>query len=299
MIRFPPQKFFDFRKQRSFTIASIVAQVYFYLKPFLNSLNSYAPEEGLLLARYGETIDIGHGDLELDQLAQLTDYLVNRKFEKKHGYVDPIVAREVEREIVLRKIPEDVARGYDIRPVTVLLGEYERCGPVFTQPERNLLYRFHFYLGDRFKTESLAESFYEKRCTEQDIIGICRRLEAVELEWNGMNSIEGVCFYRTAFPGGPLDLEDCENPSKVYPPFALFPKNIMPNERLLLSNGTLVKRMEKDWWHSDYRQLGGTYTAPHFFLSNEKDEFVVADMEYQELFCQETLPEEDVQELTM
>lgn len=91
-----------------------------------------APGEELLLVRYANTISIEHGQPELDQLAQLTQHLMRKGFENSHGHVDPLVAREVEREIVLRQMPEDQADGYDVKPVTRLLAGYESSRPVFT-----------------------------------------------------------------------------------------------------------------------------------------------------------------------
>lgn len=285
MSYFPPQSYYDITQMRSVPIRSIVGQVQFYLKPFLSAMN--APGEELLLARYANTISMEHGQLELDHLAQLTQHLVRRGYEKCHGYVDPLVAREVEREIVLRQMPEDYANGYDVKPATRLLAEYERNGPVFTQPERNLLFRFQYCTGDRYEMGSIARAFCDRSCTEQDIINICQQLERTELEWCGLDSMEGLRFLPTKAPGTPLDLRDSEDPMKQYPPFTLYSPQSLPPGSIVLQNGTLLKRTETGFWHSDHHQIDGTYTAPHFFKRAGKDGFGIADKEYQELFCHE------------
>lgn len=282
---FPAQSYYDISQHRSVPIRSIVGQVQYYLKPILRKMD--APGEELLLARYASTIRIGHGQPELDQLAMLTQHLVKMGYEKRCGHVDPLVAREVEREIVLRQMPEDYAKGHDVRPVTQLLAEYEENGPVFTQPERNLLFRFQFCTGDRFEMADIAHSLHDKRCTRQDLIGICQRLEMTELEWAGRETMEGLRFLPTKPPGTPLDLQDSEDPMKQYSPFTLYPPLGLPPGSVVLQNGTLLKKAEIGWWHSDHCQIDGTYTVPHFFKQAGKEGFEIADAEHQELFCQE------------
>ena len=63
------------------------------------------PNEWLLLCRFADTIGTEHGKRELGELRHLAEYLRRRCFESFHGYVDPISAIEIEREIILRTTP--------------------------------------------------------------------------------------------------------------------------------------------------------------------------------------------------
>ena len=90
-------KFYSLQQQRTVSIASPVGQAQFYLGGVFPWPGR--PEEQLLLCRFANTIDISCGEPELRQLKRLRRHLDNSRFEKKHGHANPLVAREVEREI--------------------------------------------------------------------------------------------------------------------------------------------------------------------------------------------------------
>ena len=153
-------KFYSLQQQRTVSIASPVGQAQFYLGGVFPWPGR--PEETLLLCRFANTIDISCGEPELRQLKRLRRHLDTSRFEKKHGHANPLVAREVEREILQRLSP-DYAVGYDLTPAMRLLAEQERDGPMFTQPERNLLLRVAFDTGDNGWVEEIGRASCRER----------------------------------------------------------------------------------------------------------------------------------------
>lgn len=286
------QAFYDLRQMRSVPIRSIVGQTQFYLGGVLPQVGG--PEERLLLCRYANTIDESCGQLELRQLKRLVQHLELKISERRFGHVDPVVAREVEKEIVLRSEP-DYAAGHDLTPAMRLLDGYERDGPAFTQPERNLLLRAQFCSGDPAWVEKIAQDFMAKQCSRRKVIDICRTLEQAELSWVGLETMDGLTCLPTRAPGFPMDLKNCEDPTTHYPPFARYPALNLPERSVVLLNGTLLRPTQDGWWRSGLRRVDQTFTAPHFYKADEEMGFEIADEEYRFLFQQEQAePEQDM-----
>lgn len=287
------QSYYDPYQMRTVPIRSIVGQTQFYLSGVL--ARRRAPEENLLLCRYANTIDESCGQFELRQLKRLVEHLNLKRFEQRSGYVDPVLAREVEKEIVLRSEP-DYAEGHDLTPAMRLLEEYEREGPAFTQPERNLLLRAQFCSGNMNWVEGIAQDFREKQCSRRKIIDICQTLEQAELSWVGLDTMDGLSYLPTYPPGFNMDLRNCEDPMKHYPPFAHYPHLHMPKGSCVLLNGTLLRPAQDGWWRSGIKRVDQTFTAPHFYKADGQQGFEIADEEYRFLFQQRTAePRQDIQ----
>ena len=276
-------KFYSLQQQRTVSIASPVGQAQFYLGGVFPWPGR--PEETLLLCRFANTIDISCGEPELRQLKRLRRHLDTSRFEKKHGHANPLVAREVEREILQRLSP-DYAVGYDLTPAMRLLAEQERDGPMFTQPERNLLLRVAFDTGDNGWVEDIAQQFREKTCSRSRLVDICRRLEQVELSWLDMDTMHGLSYLSTKHPGFSMDLQGCEDPMKHYPPFARYPSVHVPPWGAVLQNGTMLFQTQEAWWRSGIRKVDQTFTAPHFY-KRDGMRYQIADQEHRMLFQQQ------------
>ena len=287
------QSYYDLYQMRTVPIRSIVGQTQFYLSGVLNRPN--APEENLLLCRYANTIDESCGQYEIRQLKRLVEHLNLKRFERQAGFVDPVLAREVEKEIVLRNEP-DYAAGYDLTPAMRLLEEHERDGPTFTQPERNLLLRAQFCSGDINWVEGIAQDFREKQCSRRKIIDICQTLEQAELSWVGLDTMDGLSYLPTRAPGFPMSLKNCEDPMAHYPPFAFYPALNLPQRSAVLQNGTLLLPDQEGWWHSGIKRVDQTFTAPHYYKADDQQGFEIADEEHRFLFQQRTAePRQDIQ----
>ena len=290
------QAFYDLRQMRSVPIRSIVGQTQFYLSHVLPRPG--APEEDLLLCRYANTIDESCGQLELRQLKRLVRHLELKISERRFGHVDPIVAREVEKEIVLRNEP-DYAAGHDLTPAMRLLDGYERDGPVFTQPERNLLLRVQFCSGDPAWVEKIAQDFMAKQCSRRKIIDICRTLEQAELSWAGLDTMDGLSYLPTKPPRFSMSLKNCEDPATNYPPYAYYPALSLPQRSAVLQNGILLFPAQTGWWRSGIRKVDQPFTAPHFYKADGGMGFEIADEEHRILFQQEPTQPEPEQGMTM
>ncbi len=160
---------------------------------------------------------------------------------------------------------------------------------MFTQPERNLLLRMAYSCGDPAWTRETAESFREKQCSRRKLIDICRTLEQAELSWAGLETLDGIQYQPTKAPGFPMDLRSCEHPMKHYPPFALYPVLNLPENSVILQNGTLLRGAQDGWWRSGIRRVDQTFTAPHFYRLNDLQLFEVADEEHDALFRQQPM----------
>lgn len=278
---FDHQHVFSFKYGRKVPIASAAGQAQYILGHVKSGVSS--PNEWLLLCRFANTIHPFSEEYELRQLRQLARHLDHQDYEKKHGFVDPLVAREVEKEIVLRGMM-DCAKGYDIMPAMRLLAECERNGPVFSQPERNLLLRVAYSIGDPSWTAEIAEDFTEKRCSRRKLVDICRTLEQTELSWLGMDTLDGLQYKRTFEPGFSMSLQNCEDPRTHYLPFAFFPQLHLPECSHVLLNGTLLFPTQAGWWRSGIRRVDQTFTAPHNYKSDGSQGFEIADEEHRLLF---------------
>lgn len=278
---FDCRSYYDLSRQRVIPIQSAAGQAQFFLNSAMGWIT--APNERLLLCRFASTIDASCGERELQQLRRLARYLDQNRFEQKHGHIDPVVGREVEYEIVQRQAM-DCAMGYNLTPAMRLLAEYERDGPVFSQPERNLLLRNAFCLGDQWRTTEIADQFREKRCSRHQLTAICRELEQTELGWAGLESMDGLQYRQTKAPGSGINLKNCEDPMKHYPPFGCYPPLALPENSVVLQNGVILLPDQKGWWYSSTQRADQTFAAPHFYKAAGNQTFTIADQEYEELF---------------
>jgi len=276
----PHDKIYSFERRCYIPVASPTGQAQLYLSRAFPWPDR--PEEQLLLCRYAGTIDISCGEPEIRQLMRLRRHLDASRFEGTYGRADPLVAREVEREIIQRLSP-DYAAGCDITPAMRLLAGHERTGPVFTQPERNLLLRMAFDTGDNAWVEDAARQFREKTCSRNRLVDLCRRLERVELSWLGRDTMDGLSFRSTMPPGFRMDFNGCEDPMKHYPPFACYPGVHVPPGGAVLQNGAFLRRTGDGWWRSGIRKVDQTFAAPHFY-KRDGMEYRIADEEYRTLF---------------
>ena len=254
------QSYYDIKTGRSVPISSKVKQAQFLLNDYLPWHE--AQSEQLLACRFAGTIHDGSDDRELRQLQRLLQYLRNAGFEKRHGFVNPVVARAVEKEIVLRGAP-DYAAGCDVTPAMELLADTERQGPVFSQSERNLLLRCMFSTGDRGWTEEIAASIREKNCSTEKLADICKELERAELSWLGLDTMDGLQYLSAI----------------GHPPFAGYSGIQLSPDSKALMNGTLLHPVQDGWWQSDILKADQTYTAPHYYKRCGQS-FEIADEEY-------------------
>ena len=252
------QSYYDIKAGRSVPISSKVMQAQFLLSDYLPWHE--AQNEQMLAGRFAGTIHDSSDDRELRQLQRLLQYLRNIGFEKHHGFADPVVAREVEKEIILRSAP-DFAAGYDITPAMRMLEDMECKGPVFSQPERNLLLRCMFCTGNRGWTEGIADSMAEKNCPKEKLADICKELERIELSWLEMDTLDGQQYLPATHS------------------FTSYPHVQLPPDGRVLMNGTLLYPVQNGWWQSDIQMADQTYTAPHYFKRSGQS-FEIADEEY-------------------
>lgn len=282
----PYNSFWDWRQDRSVSIESTEGQAHFFLS-YTRSAFRKRPEEWLLLCRYAGTISMGDGLYELRQLDRLARYFNNRYFEGTNGCAYPPAAREVEKEIIARTAP-DFAEGYDMTPAMRLLAQYENSKAVFTQPERNLLLTHMFSIGDIGRVEEIADLMTAKASSRQRVIEACSEIEAAQLNWIGLEMMDGLEALAAKRPGSGMDLRDCERPEKQYPPFAYYPRGNLPQEAQVLQNGTLLFPCpaEDGWWRSGLRKVDQTFTVPRHYKSvgQEPGWFEIAEAEYREMY---------------
>jgi len=142
--------------------------------------------------------------------------------------------------------------------------------------------------GDPAWVRETAECFREKRCSRRKLIDICRTLEQAELSWAGLDTMDGMQYLPTRAPGFPVDLRGCEDPMKHYPPFALYPVLNLPENSVVLQNGTLLREAQDGWWRSGIRRVDQTFSVPHHYKQNDLQFFEIADEEYDVLFRQQS-----------
>ena len=275
---FDCRSYYDLRSGRTVPIRSIVGQAQFFLGIAVERIT--APNEQLLLCRFASTIHRHSDEQELRQLKRLAWHLEQHRFEERHGYVDPVVGREVEHELILRQAM-DHAAGYDLTPAMRLLAEYERNGPVFSQPERNLLLRSAFCFGEQSQTKALADAFIEEQCSSHWLADVCRKLEQAELDWAGLKDLEGQRYLQTRAPGFRMSLENCTDPMAHYPPFAYYPPLDLPKGSVVLQNGAVLLPDQEGWWRSSIQKVDQTFAAPHFYRADGEQTFTIADREYE------------------
>jgi len=267
-------RYWDIRQDKSVHIASPAGQAQFMLTDYLHMAGTY-PNEWMLLCRFADTIQAEGGEWELRQLRRLAEHLKTHAFESTHGHVDPAVAVEVEKNIILRSAPYYAGgQGHDVTPAAKLLKDYEWKGPVFTQAERNLVLRYAYFIGDAFGVERLTSEIAERNFTNQDIAAVCADIEEVDLAWSGLEQLEGIEVDAAERPTFQFSFENCGNPVKIYPRFAFYPGAI-PEEAVLLQSGVILQSSPdgEDRWQSGLLKIDQTYTAPRYYIQTDRSRY--------------------------
>ncbi len=270
--------YWDIRQNRSVRIASPVGQAQFMLTDYTRMIEP-RPNEWLLLCRFADTIGIEHGDRELQELRHLAEHLKSRCFEGLYGYVDPMVAIETEKEIVLRTAPGySEGLGHDITPAVRLLKDYEQNGPVFTQAERNLILTHAYFMGGVRDTEQIAGRMAAHDFSSRDIAAACAGIEAVNLEWSGLERMEGIEVGTEKCPTFQFSFANCEDPMKGHPRFTFYP-TLFPHGGEILQSGVVIRPCSDapGRWQSDLWKIDQTYTAPRYYMEAGCGRFELAE----------------------
>jgi len=271
-------RYWDTRQNKSIRIASPAGQAQFMLTDYLHMADT-RPNEWMLLCRFADTIRAEGGEWELRQLRWLAEYLKTHAFEPTHGYVDPAVAVEVEKEIILRSAPYYAkGRGHNVTQAARLLKDYEWKGPVFTQAERNLVLRYAYFIGDDFGVKRLTSEIAERNFTNQDIAAVCADVEEVDLAWSGLEHLEGITVDTAERPTFQFCFENCRDPMKTYPRFAFYP-GVIPEEAVLLQSGVILQSSpdDEDCWQSGLLKIDQTYTAPRYYIQTDRSRYEMAE----------------------
>ncbi len=270
--------YWDIRQNKSVRIASPVGQAQFILTDYTHMIEP-RPNEWLLLCRFADTIGIEHGDRELRELRHLAEHLKSRCFEGLYGYVDPMVAIEIEKEIVLHTAPGySEGLGHDITPAVRLLKGYEQNGPVFTQAERNLILTHAYFMGGVRDTEQIAGRMAAHDFSSRDIAAACAGIEAVNLEWSGLERMEGIEVGTEKCPTFQFSFANCEDPMKGYPRFTFYP-TLFPHGGEVLQSGVVIRPCPDapGRWQSDLWKIDQTYTAPRYYMEAGSGHFELAE----------------------
>lgn len=271
-------RYWDIRQNKSVRIASPVGQAQFMLTEYLAMADAH-PKEWMLLCRFADTISIADGQRELRQLRRLAEYLKRSAANPRRSSIDPEAAIEVEKEIILRTAPDYAeGLGHDITPTARRLKDYERKSPVFTQAERNLILRYAYFVGDAFRTEQLADRIAAHNISGRDIAAVCASIETVDLEWSGLEQMEGIEAEAAEGPTFRFSFENCENPMKFYPRFAFYPVTV-PKDAILLDSGVILKPCPDDMerWQSSLLNIDQTYAAPRYYIQTGHNRYELAE----------------------
>ncbi len=270
--------YWDIRKGKSVRIASPVGQAQFMLSQYSN-LAKNSPNEWMLLRRFADTIGIEHGTKELRELRRFAEHLKSRSFELSHGHVNPTIAIEAEKEIVLRSAPYySSGMGHDISYAARILWDYENKASVFTQAERNLILTHAYFVGNASGTEQIASNIAAHNFSDRDIAVTCARIEEVNLEWSGVENLEGLEIDTAEHPLFRVDLRNCEDPMKSYPRFSFY-HVILPQDTELLQNGVVIQPCADDpeRWQSALWKIDQTYMAPRYYIKTDGGRFETAE----------------------
>lgn len=260
------ESYWDIYQDRSVRIASSIGQAQFMLTDYIYRAKNN-PNEWLLLCRFADTVPAWEGKSELRDLRRFAEYLKNSCFESLYGYVDPTVAIEVEKDIILRTAPDYAeGLGHDIAPAARLLKDYERNGPVFTQAERNLILTYAYFMGDALGTQQITSRIAAHDFSNRDIAVTCASIETVNLAWSGLERLEGIEVAVDEYPTLQFSFENCEDPMKIYPRFAFYP-TIFPYGSKLLQSGVVIRPCPDSpgRWQSDLWKIDQTYSAPRYY----------------------------------
>lgn len=234
------------------------------------------PDKWKLLCRYANTVQDRSQLLDLRHLAE---YLKNRALGLKYGIDDTTVAIQAEEEIVLRSVPAYAeGRGHDIAPAASFLAKSEQRGHHLSQEIRNLILSYAYFFGSSAAMERFADSVAADHFSGQDIAAACASIEDVNLEWAGLDGMEGIELYAEERPAFQFNFKDDTKPWKGYPRFAMY-LDSMPEEAVLLQNGTVLLRCPDDWdrWQSALQKIDGTFTTPRYFIEAGQNRFITAE----------------------
>lgn len=272
------ESYWDIYKDRFVRIASSMGQAQFMLTEYIHRAKNN-PNEWLLLCRFADTVPPWEGKSELRDLRRFAEHLKNSCFESLYGHVNPIVAIEAEKEIILRTAPDYAeGLGHDIAPAARLLKDYERNSPVFTQAERNLILTYAYFMGDAPGTEQIASRMAAHDFSSRDIAIVCASIEAVNLSWSGLEQMEGIEVGIEEYPTFRFSFENCEDPMKIYPRFALYP-TVFPHGDELLQSGVVIRPCPGDpgRWQSDLWKIDQTYAAPRYYVKADRGRYKMAE----------------------
>ncbi len=272
------ESYWDIYKDRSVRIASSIGQAQFMLTDYIYRAKN-SPNEWLLLCRFADTVPMWEGKSELRDLRRFAEYLKNCCFESLYGHVNPTVAIEAEKEIILRTVPDYAeGLGHDIAPAARLLRDYEQNGPVFTQAERNLVLTYAYFMGDALGTQQIVSRMAAREFSNRDIAVACASIEAVNLAWSGLDRLEGIEVAIEKYPTFQFSFENCEDPMKIYPRFALYPTTF-PHGGELLQNGVVIRPCPDDpnRWQSDLWKIDQTYAAPRYYMKAGRGYYKMAE----------------------
>ena len=271
-------RYWDIHQDKSVRIASPVGQAQFMLTDYLSMADAH-PKEWMLLCRFADTISIADGQMELRQLRRLAEHLKRSVANPRRSDIDPVVATEVEKEIILRTAPYYAeGLGHDIIPAARMLKDYERKDPVFTQAERNLILRYAYFVGDASGTEQLAGRIAAHNISDREIAAVCASIETVDLGWSGLDQIEGLEADVAEGPTFRFSFENCEDPMKFYPRFAFYPVTV-PEDAVLLQSGVILQACPDDMerWQSSLLNIDQTYTAPRYYIQTGHNRYELAE----------------------
>ena len=235
-----------------------------------------SPDKWRLLCRYANTVQ---KESELLDLRHLAQFLENRALGLTYGVSDATAAIQAEQVIVMRSAPE-YARdcGHDISPATSFLIRSEPEDHHLSQGVRNLILTYAYFFGSPAAMERFTDSVKTGRISGRDIAAACASIEDANLEWAGLDKMEGVELYVEERPAFQFDFKDSMNPWKTYPRFAMY-QDSMPEKAVLLQNGTVLLPCSDDWdrWQSDLRRIDGTFTSPRYFMEAGQNCFLAEE----------------------
>lgn len=271
-------RYWDIRQDKSVRIASPVGQAQFMLTGYLYMAES-RPKEWMLLRRFADTIGLESGQRKLRELRRLAEHLKRNDVELRRGNDDPMVAIEVEKEIVLRSAPYYAdGMAHDITPAVRMLKDYEQNGPVFLQAERNLVLRYAHFIGDTPGTEQLAGKIAAHKLSARDIAAVCDSIDTVDLAWSGLERLEGIEVVAEEWPTSRFSFEICEDPMKFYLRFSFYPDNL-PKDAVLLQSGVILQDCpdDVDRWQSSLLKIDQTYATPRYYIQTDRNCFEMAE----------------------
>lgn len=234
------------------------------------------PDNWQLLCRYANTVQDRSQLLDLRHLAE---YLKNRALGLNYGFDDVLIGIQAEQEIVLRSAPAyAVGRGHDIAPAARFLEKSELNGFHLSQGIRNLILSYAYFFGSSAAIERFADNAAANLFSDQNIAAACADIEDANLEWTGLERMEGIELYAEERPACQFDFKNSANPGKAYPRFVMY-QDSMPEGAVMLQNGTVLFHCPDNWdrWQSALQKIDGTYTAPRYFDQADMDRFITAE----------------------